>query len=159
MPLADIRPADINQRTTALAAKPDARHKLGTVPVSAATVNAHLRVLKALLNWAAAHGYLDSRARHRHPPRPAHSGMVPHPEDFWTVLDHVDTAHGAALHDPFVVAAHLGLRINGLAAPQRGDVDLTHERVQVRHNFDEKRRAVHGEIRGQGDLDAAHPEA
>ena len=60
MPLAEIRPADINQWTTALAAKPDARRKLGPVPVSAATVSAHLRVLKAFLNWAVAHGYLDA---------------------------------------------------------------------------------------------------
>src|SRR4051812_38021071 len=52
--IGDIRPTDINQWTTALAAKPDARRKGETVPVSAATVNAHLRVLKACLNWAIA---------------------------------------------------------------------------------------------------------
>ena len=47
MPVEDIRPADINRWVQALAAMPDARCKGESVPVSAATVHAHLRVLKA----------------------------------------------------------------------------------------------------------------
>jgi len=143
MPIEDIRPADINQWTTALAAKPDARRKGQTVPLSAATIHAHLRVLKAYLNWAVAHGYLDTNPA-AHATVTLHGTRTPEwfrtPADFWTVLDHIDHAHDNALHDAFVAAAYLGLRVNELAALQRDDVDLAGKRVHIRHNFDKKRR-------------------
>src|SRR3954452_7133758 len=144
MPIGDIQPTDINQWITALAAKPDARRKGETIPVSAATVNAHLRVLKACLNWAVAHGHLDANPA-AHASVTVHGKRTPEwfrtPDDFWTTLDHIDAAHHGALHDPFVVATYLGLRVNELAALQRGDIDLTHKRVHIWHNFDKKRRA------------------
>jgi integrase len=61
------------------------------------------------------------------------------PDDFWTVLDHIDTAHYGTLHNPFA-AAYLGLRVNEFAALQRGDVDLAQKRVHIRHKLDMKRR-------------------
>jgi integrase len=143
MPVADLQPADINQWTTALAAKPDARRKGETVTVSTATVHAHLRVLKACLNWAVAHGYLDTNPA-AHVTVTLHGARTPEwfrtPEDFWTTLDHIDAAHDHALHDAFVVAAYLGLRVNELAALQHGDIDLDRQRVHVRHNFDKRHR-------------------
>jgi integrase len=144
MPVEDIRPADINTWVQALAAKPDARRKGETVAVSAATVNAHLRVLKACLNWAVAHGYLGTNPA-RNVTVTVHGARTPEwfrtPEDFWTVLDHIDAAHDHALHDAFVVAAYLGLRVNELAALQVGDIDLARQRVHIRHNFDKKHRS------------------
>jgi integrase len=143
MPVHDIRPADINTWVTALSVKPDARRKGETVLVSASTVNAHLRVLKACLNWAVAHGYLDTNPT-AHVTVTVHGARTPEwfrsPDDFWTVLDRVDAAHDDALHDAFVAAAYLGLRVNELAALQRADVDLDQQRVHVRHNFDKRRR-------------------
>ena len=143
MPIEDIRAADINTWITALSAKPDARRKGETVPVSPATVHAHLRVLKASLNWAVAHGYLEANPA-AHATVTVHGTRTPEwfrtPEDFWTTLDHIDTAHDGALHDAFVAAAYLGLRVNELAALQVSDVDLRGKRVHIRHNFDKKRR-------------------
>ena len=143
MPLQDIRPADINTWIAALSVKPDARRRGETVLVSASTVNAHLRVLKACLNWAVAHGYLDVNPA-AHVSVTVHGARSPEwfrsPDDFWTVLDHIDAAHDGALHGAFVVAAYLGLRVNELAALQRADVDLDRARVHVRHNFDKRRR-------------------
>jgi integrase/recombinase XerC len=144
MPIGDLRPADINNWVTALSAKPDARRRKGqSVLVSPATVHAHLRVLKACLNWAVAHGYLDVNPA-AHVTVTVHGARTPEwfrtPHDFWTVLEHIDAAHQHALHDAFVVAAYLGLRVNELAALQRRDVDLDRQRVHVRHNFDKRRR-------------------
>jgi integrase len=143
MAVEEIRPADVNQWTIALAAKPDARRKGETVPVAPATVHAHLRVLKACLNWAVAHGYLEFNPAQQATVT-VHGARTPEwfrtPGDFWAVLDHIDSAHGHALHNHFVVAAYLGLRVNELAALQRGDVDLVRKRVHVRHNFDKKHR-------------------
>jgi hypothetical protein len=61
-------------------------------------------------------------------------------EDFWTTLDHIDDAHHGTLHNPFIVATYLGLRVNELAALQWGDVDLAFKQVHIRHNFDRRRR-------------------
>src|SRR4051812_48617027 len=162
MPIGDIRPADINQWTTALAAKPDARRKGETVSVSPATVNAHLRVLKACLNWAVAHGHLDSNPA-AHASVTVHGKRIPEwfrsPSDFWTTLDLIDAAYHGALHDPFVVAAYLGLRVNELAALQRGDIDLAHKRVHIRHNFDKKHRASTVKSEESETWMPLHPEA
>jgi integrase len=162
MPIGDIRPADINQWITALAAKPDARRKGETITVSPATVNAHLRVLKACLNWAIAHGHLGTNPA-AHASVTVHGKRTPEwfrtPTDFWTTLDHIDAAHQHALHNPFVVAAYLGLRINELAALQRGDIDLPHKRVHIRHNFDKKRRASTVKSEESETWMPLHPEA
>ena len=143
MPITEIQPADVNTWVTALASKPDARRTDQTVPVSAATVNAHLRVLKACLNWAVAHGYLDANPAQRVSVT-VHGARTPEwfrtPDDFWTVLDHIDAAFDGALHDAFVVAAYLGLRVNELAALQHGDIDLQGKRVHIQHNFDKRHR-------------------
>jgi integrase len=162
MPIGDIRPADINQWITALAAKPDARRKGETVTVSPATVNAHLRVLKACLNWAIAHGHLGTNPA-THASVTVHGKRIPEwfrtPADFWATLEHIDAAHQGALHNPFVVAADLGLRVNELAALQRGDIDLARKRVHIRHNFDKKRRASTVKSEESETWMPLHPEA
>jgi integrase len=162
MPIAEIQPADVNTWVTALAAKPDARRRDPTVPVSAATVNAHLRVLKACLNWAVAHGYLDTNPAARLTVT-VHGARTPEwfrtPTDFWHVLDHIDTAFDHALHDAFVAAAYLGLRVNELAALQHGDIDLPGKRVHIRHNFDKKHRPTTVKSEESETWMPLHPEA
>ncbi len=62
-------------------------------------------MLKACLNWAVAHGYLDTNPA-AHVTVTVHGARTPEwfrtPADFWTTLDHIDAAHAHALHDAFV---------------------------------------------------------
>ena len=133
-----------------------------TVTVSPATVNAHLRVLKACLNWAVAHGHLGVNPA-AHASVTVHGKRTPEwfrtPADFWVSLDHINAAHRGGLHSAFVVAAYLGLRVNELAALQRGDIDLTNKRVHIRHNFDKKRRASTVKSEESETWISLHPEA
>jgi integrase len=57
------------------------------------------------------------------------------------------------------VAAYLGLRVNELAALQRGDIDLARKRVHIRHNFDKKRRASTVKSEESETWMPLHPEA
>ena len=80
LPIQEIRPAELNQWTVHLSAKPDARRR-ARQPRSPRHLNAHLRLLKACLNWAVAHGYLETnRAGHvtGERARRPHRGVVPH---------------------------------------------------------------------------------
>ena len=59
------------------------------------------------MNWAVAHGYLDTNPAARVTVT-VHGARTPEwfrtPTDFWTTLDHIDAAHDHALHDAFVAA-------------------------------------------------------
>jgi len=74
-------------------------------------------------------------------------------EDFWTTLDHIDDAHHGTLHNPFIVATYLGLRVKRTS---RAAMGRRRPGLQAGPHPAQLRQAappLHGEIRGERDLD------
>ncbi len=158
----EITEPDIRLWVNGMLQKPDARRKGETVLISSSSVNANLRILTAVLNFAVAQGYLDINPA-------ANVSITIHgarqPEwfrtsaDFWAALAHIDERWDGALHDILVMLAYSGLRVNEGAALRDTDPDLTHHRVMIRHNLDRKGRASTVKTELSEDWMPLHPEA
>jgi integrase len=101
------------------------------------------RVLNACLNWGVAHGDLRKNPAGGvevtvHGTREVEWFRTP--EDFWAALDHIDTKYKGLLHNLLVALLYIGVRVNEFAALQCDDVDPHSPRVDIKHNFDKKRR-------------------